>query len=101
MFELLEICIINFGLYHKSFFSDCPTGTFGSDCGYNCSGHCIGDIPCNRTTGRCDTGCKPGYTGDLCDRGLIKCKIDKKISFYKLLRIFFGTLLIKGNISLS
>lgn len=53
------------------FFSECPIGTFGSDCLYNCSGHCLGDVTCNRTIGRCHTGCKPGYTGELCDKGLI------------------------------
>lgn len=31
----------------------------------------MGDVTCNRTTGRCDTGCKAGYTGELCDAGLI------------------------------
>lgn len=62
-------------------FLECPIGTFGSDCGHNCSGHCIDDIPCNRTTGRCDSGCKPGYTGELCDTGLrksIKTKLSLK-----------------------
>lgn len=75
---LLELCGTNFGQYLKSFFSECPTGTFGSDCVYNCSAHCFGDAPCDRTTGRCDSGCTPGYTGELCDTGLITSKIDKK-----------------------
>nr|XP_034311833.1 receptor-type tyrosine-protein phosphatase epsilon isoform X5 [Crassostrea gigas] len=47
--------------------TECPTGKFGPDCVYNCSRHCMGDVTCNRTTGRCDTGCKAGYTGELCD----------------------------------
>lgn len=64
-----------FGQYQKIyFFSECPIGTFGPDCLYNCSGHClhnVGDDTCNRTTGRCNTGCKPGYIGELCEKGLI------------------------------
>lgn len=75
----------------NSFFLECPTGTFGLDCGYNCSGHCIDDIPCDKTTGRCDSGCKPGYTGELCDTGLINCKIDKMISKQVVNKTYFSS----------
>lgn len=59
------------------FVSECSTGRFGPDCVYNCSGHCMDDVTCNRTTGRCDTGCKAGYTGELCDTGLIISRLKK------------------------
>ncbi|XP_061196040.1 uncharacterized protein LOC133204332 [Saccostrea echinata] len=49
--------------------SGCVSGTFGTDCKNNCSGHCLNDFICNRTTGQCDYGCKPGYKGELCNNG--------------------------------
>lgn len=47
-------------------------GTFGPDCVHKCSGVCFGDVACNRTTGKCDTGCDIGYTGVMCDTGMTK-----------------------------
>lgn len=57
-------------------FTECPFGTYGPDCMHNCSGHCLGAVACNRTTGNCDTGCDFGYTGELCETGLIKCRLN-------------------------
>lgn len=48
---------------------ECPPGTFGGVCEHNCTGHCLHDVTCNRTTGSCDQGCKPGYIGKLCEKG--------------------------------
>ncbi|XP_056002467.1 multiple epidermal growth factor-like domains protein 10 isoform X2 [Ostrea edulis] len=45
----------------------CKMGTYGPNCIYNCSGHCLNDGICNRETGYCDTGCKSGYTGRYCN----------------------------------
>lgn len=53
-------------------FTECPLGSFGPYCVYNCSGNCLGDVACNRTTGKCDTGCDVGHTGDLCETGMRK-----------------------------
>lgn len=50
-------------------FTACPPNSYGPNCVYTC-GYCSDDIPCNRTTGKCDRGCKPGYTGELCDTGV-------------------------------
>lgn len=44
-------------------------GKYGPGCTYNCSRHCRDGDPCNTTTGACDTGCKDGYTGEMCDKG--------------------------------
>lgn len=55
-------------------FTECPFGTYGPDCVHNCSGNCLGAVACNRTTGTCDTGCDFGYTGELCETGLINCR---------------------------
>lgn len=51
------------------FFLECPLGTYGPYCAYKCSGHCLGSVACNRTTGNCDTGCDFGYTGEICKTG--------------------------------
>lgn len=48
---------------------ECDDGTYGYNCINNCSGHCLDDYPCNKETGRCDVGCKPGYTTDNCSKG--------------------------------
>lgn len=46
--------------------SECGRGTYGLGCIHNCSGHCLNNGTCNRTTGRCDQGCESGYSGMLC-----------------------------------
>lgn len=55
-------------------FTECHFGTYGPGCVHNCSGNCLGAVACNRTTGTCDTGCDFGFTGELCEKGLIKCQ---------------------------
>lgn len=47
----------------------CVAGKYGPGCAYNCSRHCRDGDSCNTTTGACDTGCKDGYTGEMCDKG--------------------------------
>lgn len=49
---------------------DCNDGTFGYNCTNNCSSHCLNDSSCNKQTGQCDRGCKPGYTFDNCSKGM-------------------------------
>lgn len=44
---------------------------YGSGCLKNCSEHCLHADKCNKATGICDAGCKPGYKGELCDKGLV------------------------------
>lgn len=51
---------------------ECLPGKYGQGCLYSCTGHCLNDKVCNITTGRCDVGCKPGYTGEICDTGISK-----------------------------
>lgn len=48
---------------------ECIDGTYGYNCTNNCSGHCMNGSPCNKTTGYCDKGCKPGYINADCARG--------------------------------
>lgn len=44
--------------------------TYGQGCLNNCSGHFLNEAACNTTTGSCDKGCKAGYMGKHCEKGL-------------------------------
>lgn len=50
---------------------ECPLGKYGNDCSKQCSTNCDVTSRCDRFTGECDGGCKPGWTGIICDQG--KC----------------------------
>lgn len=60
-----------------------------TDCVYKCNGVCFGDVACNRTTEKCDTGCNIGYTGVMCDTGMMKLNIDLN-RLLSLQGFFFG-----------
>ena len=47
---------------------ECRNWTYGNNCVHNCSGNCLNDSTCNKQTGHCDRGCKPGYTNALCNK---------------------------------
>ena len=49
---------------YNPYLSECPKGTYGQDCGKNCSHNCV-DGTCHTTTGECT--CKVGWWGQLCD----------------------------------
>lgn len=68
-------------------FTECPLGNHGPDCVYKCSAKCLGDVACNRKTGKCDTGCDIGYTGELCETGMMKLNVHFTIRI--LLRMCF------------
>lgn len=69
-------------LYEYKFDVACNDGTFGHGCINNCSGQCVNDSPCNKTTGHCDNGCKPGYTSAFCNKSMCSCSF-KCISTFK------------------
>lgn len=48
----------------------CEIGTFGKGCSNWCRGHCLNNVPCNSTTGHCDSGCDSGYVGPFCDKSM-------------------------------
>lgn len=48
----------------------CEIGTFGKGCSYQCRGHCLNNVPCNSTTGHCDSGCAPGYAEPFCNKSM-------------------------------
>lgn len=45
----------------------CSTGYFGIDCSRQCSKNCIETNKCDRLSGQCDNGCKPGWKGGTCN----------------------------------
>jgi hypothetical protein len=51
---------------YKVYLTECPYGFHGKNCATPCNTNCIG---CNRFTGRCETGCLPGWKGTFCDKG--------------------------------
>lgn len=73
---------------------ECSTGTYGPGCLDSCTGHCLNDKACNTTTGRCDAGCKPGYTGEKCDTGISK---QCDICLFKPIFINFWTFTLENN----
>lgn len=46
----------------------CCSGYYGKDCNHRCSINC-NTYNCDRFTGQCFGGCKPGWTGFMCDQG--------------------------------
>ncbi|MCQ2816506.1 MAG: hypothetical protein MJ252_04480 [archaeon] len=54
------------GNCNKTYCSECNEGYYGDICQYNCSLHCI-NTTCNKSTGKCDGGCKEYFIGDKCD----------------------------------
>lgn len=62
----------------------CEDGTYGYDCNNNCSGNCLGDSPCNKQTGHCKGGCRPGYTTALCNKRKLYWLNEKDSPFLSL-----------------
>lgn len=52
--------------------TECEDGTYGYDCGHNCSGHCLNNSPSNKQTGHCDRDCSSGYTNVFCEESKIR-----------------------------
>ena len=58
-------------VYDRWFIVACKDGTVGHGCINNCSGECADDSPCNKQTGHCNRGCKPGYTNVFCNQSTL------------------------------
>lgn len=52
---------------------ECLIPYFGKNCSDKCSAFCNVTGGCDRITGRCDGGCKPGWTGNTCDQKIGMC----------------------------
>lgn len=48
--------------------AECQPGYYGNNCTYICSRNCLHDYICDRFTGHCKSGCKPGWAGDRCNQ---------------------------------
>lgn len=78
---------------------DCDDETYGYNCVNICSGHCLNDSPCNKTSGHCDRGCQPGYTNNRCNKG--KC-IDQSFFLHMLqINVLVFGLIIQTHYQLS
>lgn len=65
LFHFIKKITDNFKNYT---FVACQSGYFGYNCSYQCSPNCKVTNNCDRFTGQCDRGCKPGWTGVTCDQ---------------------------------
>ncbi|XP_062593626.1 multiple epidermal growth factor-like domains protein 10 [Saccostrea cucullata] len=45
----------------------CAPGSYGIECKHHCKGHCMNNVPCNHTTGKCDRECEYGWFGIYCN----------------------------------
>lgn len=50
---------------------ECPIGYYGRNCLQQCSENCYVTSRCDRVTGQCDRGCKPGWRTITCDKSKI------------------------------
>ena len=46
--------------------TECDDGKYGTGCVMTC-GQCADGLQCNKSTGVCETGCKPGWEGRFCN----------------------------------
>ncbi|KAL3879302.1 hypothetical protein ACJMK2_031603 [Sinanodonta woodiana] len=57
-------------------YGECLHGKYSEFCNLTC-GQCSNGEPCNKDTGECLNGCKPGWTGKLCDKGVRNFALNK------------------------
>lgn len=50
------------------FFTECRDGFYGKSCVHQCSENCYVTRRCDKITGKCFKGCKPGWRTDTCDQ---------------------------------
>lgn len=54
-------------LSSQLFIVACSTGYYGIECSENCNINCNVTTECDMFTGECAGGCKPGWTGMICN----------------------------------
>lgn len=64
-----QITTIRFGIF-KLTVVVCGSGYYGEDCRQLCSINCNFTTHCNKVTGQCEGGCKPGWKGSKCDQSM-------------------------------
>lgn len=55
----------------QRFIAECQLGSYGTDCRGVCSVNCFHASRCDKVTGQCYSGCKPGWTGNKCDKSMV------------------------------
>lgn len=75
-----QICEMSILVKKSHLFSVCKNGTYIKDkaC-VSCQGHCRAESPCNKLTGRCDSGCDNFWSGEFCQSMYTMCLIDSFI----------------------
>lgn len=53
--------------YHNYSIVACSNGTFGRNCAYNCSGHCLNEEICDKKYGICKS-CSVGWENEFCNK---------------------------------
>lgn len=70
-------------LNYTHLYLECDVGQFGYNCNETC-GHCFDPKQCSKKNGFCVTGCRAGFSGLLCKKGV--CPFNWNISFCSNIR---------------
>lgn len=60
---MVNLCLL------QSNIVECQYGYHGRNCSNICSTNCNVTSRCDKVSGKCIGGCKPGWFGDMCDQG--------------------------------
>lgn len=71
---------VNWMLMLQRNFAECQQGYYGRDCTGRCSVNCYHTSRCDRFSGHCNEGCKPGWAGNTCDQRKILSHSPKECS---------------------
>lgn len=74
----------------KLFFQECEDYFFGENCEKRCNSTCKN---CNKTSGECENGCYPGWTGRFCQEGIV-CFLLKSNNVFGTAHFFYMNILI-------
>ena len=84
---LLYTCIRIHWIWFTTSFSVCEPFTYGLNCMKRCK-NCRYGKACNSITGVCSAGCKPGWSGENCDKGLYGYFSSKRTTNYCFANLF-------------
>lgn len=92
-------------VYVSKNIAECQPGYYGKNCTYMCSGNCLHDNNrCDRFTGQCNSGCKPGWTGNICYQRKNKVLfffLLKRLHVIRIYKIFLQINAIMHNLKRS
>lgn len=66
----LRLLLFVYNILYMYLITGCEIGTFGKGCSNRCSGYCLDNVPCNPTTGHCNSGCASGYEEPFCNKSI-------------------------------